>query len=281
MTQPGQRPDEVLIDELADQLRRTRGLLTGGAEEAAEQALARLSGAGPVELRIAGELAAATPLAHPEAFLEAHRRTMRALEVLDRDGSRQPSVPSLGPLSGLAQTAVEFVAEYLTQSFAADVITTLRRLYARREAQTLPGSEERRLLARARTEAERLAPGFTGGGGGLPALVAGGAALPAVVSAAQRLGAVPIDDRRLLVATGIGLILIFFLLAWLLLQGAAVAHRRSRLIMAEPLRTLWIAIGSCGDVPKDDSTTLALVAVILTALGWIAVPILGAIAFIA
>ena len=94
MTQsPGEAPDEGLLDELSDQFGRTRRLLTGDVDEAAAQVLARLGGQSEVEARIAAALASRLPLAYPERFAEAHRTVMRALEVLDREGSRDPTVP--------------------------------------------------------------------------------------------------------------------------------------------------------------------------------------------
>jgi hypothetical protein len=278
MAEPPRRPDELLLDELTDQLDRTRRLLTGSPDEAAEQALARLGGDAETEARIAAELAYRTPLAQPDRFPEAHRLVMRALEVLDREGSRDPRVPRLGPVTPLAELAVEFVAEYIVKSYAAGVADRLRTLYARREAQCPPDASERRLLARARVEADRVAPSYSGGGG-LVALLAGGASLPALASLAQAMGALDLGDKRVLLV-GVGLLFVlFFALSWVLLRGAAVAHRRSRLIMQGPLAALWQTIGHCGTPPEDDSRTFATVAIVLTALVWFVLPAAAAVLF--
>ena len=272
-------PDDFLIlDDLVDQLDRTRSLLLGRSEVAVEEALAAIGGQSEVETRIAAALAATAPLAQPERFAEAHRLTMRALEVLDREGSRDPRVPHLGPLTPLAEKAVEYVAEYITSAFARSVVETLRRLYTRREAQCPPERPERRLLARARQDAERLAPGF--GGGALPTLLIGGAAVPAAGWLSQYVGALDIGSQRVRVVGLVLGFLVFFVLSWVLLQGAAVAHRRSRLIMQRPLAALWETIGHCGQPLRDQSRTFATAAIILTALLWFVLPAAAALLFL-
>jgi hypothetical protein len=68
----------------------------------------------------------------------------------------------------------------------------------------------------------------------------------------------------------------FLLLAaasWIVLQGAAIARRRIRLSLDQPLGALWETIGWCGAPPKDTSRTLAAVAIALTFAGWLLIPI--------
>ena len=167
------KPDDLLLlDEVTDQIGRTRKLLGGDSEAAAEAALARFGGQEDVEARISAELAVNQPLAQPAQFEEAHRRAIHALEVLDREGYREPRVPRLGPLTPVAAFGAAFVAEYIVQSYAEGVVGSLRKLYARREAQCAPSAPERRLLAHARIEIDRLAPSFSGGGLGAPFLIA-------------------------------------------------------------------------------------------------------------
>lgn len=263
--------DQLLLDELTEQLNRTRGLLRRSPEDVATQALERGGQHAEVELRIAASLSAARPLAIPDRFPEAHRLTMRALEVLDREGSRDAGAPGLGPLKPLAEPAVELVAEYIVKSYAEDVVTRLRTLYARREAQAEPGSASRRELARARIDLDRIAPGF-GGGSPLTAVLAAGASVSAIASLFQFVGAIDFGNRRLLAVTAGVLFVVFFLLAGILLRGAAVAHRRSTLIMRGPLAALWETIGSAGNAPHDNSGDFATISVGLTALVWIVGP---------
>jgi hypothetical protein len=275
MTQ--RRPDEFLLDELTDQLDRTRRLLTGSPEEAAERALARMGALTEVEARLAAELAVSGPLADTERFPPAHRLVMRALEVHDREGFRHPGVRGLGPLKPLAELAIEFVSEYIVKSYTKEVVNQLRSLYARREAQCPPDAPERRLLARSRVEVDRLAPSFGGGGLGAPALLAGGAVLPVLASATQYVGAVDWSNRGVLLIGIALLFVVFFSLSWVLLQGAAVAGRRSRLILRRPLTALWETIGHAGGVPEDSSQSFAIIAVVLTGLVWLVLPVLIAV----
>ncbi|MCC6416975.1 MAG: hypothetical protein IT429_01860 [Gemmataceae bacterium] len=268
-------PEELLLDELTGQLDRTRQLLMGSPEGAAERALERAGAGDGAEARIAAELAMTESLASPERFPEAHRLTMRALEVLDREGSRDPRVPRLGPLTPMARWAVEFVAEYIVQSYAEAVVGRLRSLYAGREVQCPPEAPERRLLARARMETERIAPGYGGGGHLGTILLVGGVAFPALASLTNFLGAVDLTNRAV-VFPGFALVmLLFFALSSVLLRGAAVARRRSRLIMARPLAALWETVGHAGSPPEDDSLLFATLAIVLTALLWVVVPAAG------
>lgn len=266
------RPDELLLDQLTEQLDRTRRLLTGSPEAAAEAALARAGAEHEAEARITAQLAFREPLAQPDRFPEAHRVVMGALEVLDREGSRNPRVPSLGPLTAVAEAGVEFVAEYIVQSYAGSIAARLRGLYTRREARSVPGSPERRMLAGARVEATRIATGLGGRNPVAPLLLIGGAAVPVLASLSQWAGAIDVTSPPVL-WTGVAvLFVVFFALSWVLLRGAAVARRRSRLIMQQPLAALWETIGHAGEPPHDDAATFATAAIALTAVVWIVLP---------
>jgi hypothetical protein len=159
------------------------------------------------------------------------------------------------------------------KAFAADAVDSMTRLYTRREPQAARGTPERALLSQARVEVERVAPGFKGGGLGVPALVAGGAALPLLASASQYLGAIDFLARPVLLVLFAAMFVLFGLLSSILLSGAAVAHRRSRLIMGQPLLALWETIGNCGNPPEDRSRFFATVAVLLSSVAWIVLPI--------
>ncbi len=267
-------PGEALLDDLTEQLERTRQLLTQSPDAAAQSALARFAGEAEIEARIAVDLSASQTLAAPDRFMEAHRLTIRALEVLDREGSRDPVVSArFGPLKPFARRGVEYVAEYIVKSYAANTVEALRRLYTRREPQAPRGTTERLLLAQARDELDRVAPGFSGGGIGAPAVVAGGAALPVLASVSQYLGAVDFLARPVLIGLFIGLFVLFGLLSSILLAAAGVAHRRANLIMRSPLAALWETVGHCGHPPEDNSRSLAVIAVLLSALLWVVVPV--------
>lgn len=274
-------PGDDLLDELTEQLERTRQLLTHSPEAAAAAALERFPGESEDEARIARDLAAIGPLAAPHRFLEAHRLVIRALEVLDREGARNVRVSRwFGPLRPMAELGAEFVATYIVKAYAQDVVASLRRLYARREAQSLPGSPERAALARARIEADRLAPGFSGGGLGAPVLVAGGALVPLAASLGQYLGAIDFLSRPV-IATGFAMLFLLFLfLSSVLLSGAGLAHRRSRLTMSQPLTALWDVVGHAGEPPRDNSRTFATMAIILTGLVWVVIPVAGGVLYV-
>ena len=279
---PGDRlPGETILDDLTEQLDRTRQLLTSSPDVAAEAALARFADEAESEARIAADLSAAAVLAYPARFLEAHRLAMRALEVLDREGSRDPAVSRrFGPLKPLARRGVEFVAEYIVKSYAASAVDAMRRLYTRREPQAERGTPERLLLAQARVELDRVAPGFSGGGAGAPVLVAAGAAVPLLASVSQYLGAIDFLARPVLIGLFIGLFVLFGILSSILLSGAAVAHRRSRLIMRQPLAALWETIGHCGHPPEDNSRLFASLSLLLSALVWVLLPVGVVLAYV-
>jgi hypothetical protein len=280
MDAPGQLPDDHLIlDEVTQQLATTFQLLSGDPDEAAERALAEIGVDTRTEAALLGEIAAAGPLAHPDRFEQSHRLVMRALEVLDRDGWKHPVLRRLGPLSGAAAGAVQFVARTIVRGHVSNVVHALSRLYARRESQSQTASAERRMLARARIQADRLTLGYKGGSLPLPTGLSGGAAVPILASIARQFGAVKGQGPLLIVPLGVILAIVFAVLAWLLLQGAGLAHRRIKVALDPSLAALYETIGHCGNPPRDDSAAIAAAAIALTALAWFVVPI--AIAIIA
>jgi hypothetical protein len=78
---------------------------------------------------------------------------------------------------------------------------------------------------------------------------------------------------------GAGAALIFAAVAWIIVHGAAVAHRRSQLMLHGPLDALWETIGACGEPPRDDSMTFAAVGITLTAVAWFVTPLAVAAIF--
>jgi hypothetical protein len=268
---PG-RTDKLILDELTDQLDRTFKLLRGDVDQAADLAFAQIKVDTAAEARLLNELAEREPLAHPERFTDAHRLAMHAMEVLDRDGWRHPRLTRLGPLHAPARWAVEFVAQYVVRSYVADTVRNLARLYARRESQSPTESAERRVLARARIQVDRLSLGFRGGASGLPTVLIGGAAIPVVASLARQFGAVK-PGEPVLIGGGSVLFLLFAVLAFVLLQGAGLARRRVNVVGRQPMEALYETIGHCGRPPEDDADTIALVAIGLTAVTWFILPV--------
>lgn len=275
------RPDEVILAQMGDQLERARQLLTGNPEAAAVRAIQGIRDEAAVEARIEDQLRAPTPLAYPDQLLPAHRLCVRALEVLDREGTRNPPIGRRwGPIAPLVEAGVEFVAEYIVKGYTASVVGSMQRLYTRREAQCAGGTPERRMLAQARVEATRLAADFKGGGIGVPTVLAGGLLVPLFAGVGDRFTGLDFGSRWVVVAMAGVFFVLAGLMSAMLLRGAAVAHQRSRLILRDPLNALWAAIGHAGRPPEDDSTTIAAVAVVLTALAWLVLPGAAAAAFL-
>jgi len=272
MSAGGGRRSRLFLDDLSDQLDQAFKLLRGDTDSAADLAFAGIAVDSRVEAQLLGQLARREPLAHPNHFLDAHRLAMRALEVLDRDGHRHPRLPRLWVLGAVAEPAVEYVARYVVQSYVADAVRGLSRLYARRESQTEPRSLERQLLARARAQTDRLTLGFRGAVSPLTGILAGGAAIPVLASLAKKFGHIPLYSW-VIAGIIIALSVIFGSLSWVMIQGAGLAHRRATVIAVPPLRALYETIGDCGNPPQDDGRSIAAAAIGLTAVAWFVLPI--------
>lgn len=231
-----------------------------------------------VDRDIVLELSSTRPLGHPDRFPEAHAMAMRSLEVLDRNGGRPVRIDRLGPLGQGAGLLVQLVARFIVRSHQTSVIDAVRTLYARRESSCLVGDPARPMLSRARIHAERVAAGYKRNPVGLPgvAVVVGGAAL-------SSLGRVVLDaispTRTFAVIATIIAFVIVAVVSWIILRGAAVARRRIRLTTEQPLAALWETIGRCGRPPRDQARQFALYAIVLTAVGWLVIPVGVALAF--
>jgi len=92
-------------------------------------------------------------------------------------------------------------------------------------------------------------------------------------------GGLSSGDARTWFGVGFLAVVIFAAVAWIILQGAAVAHRRARLILRDPLDALWETIGAAGEPPRDDSMTFATIGILLTALAWFVTPAIVAAVF--
>ena len=266
------RPDRLVVDELTEQLEQTRRLLLGRTGDAIEAALRDEAGHDAAELDITADLADRAPLAAPGRFVEAHRLALHSLEVLDQHGTREPPLPALGPLGPVARGAVTFVADYIVKSYLASVVGAMKTLYTRREALCDRAAPERRMLAQARVEVERIEATYRGGGRSIPLIVAAGAAVPAVASLGNYLGAIPVDDPAIIVGGLVALFLVFMVLSWVMARGARLARRRSRLVAGQPLAALWETIGRAGSPPSDQSTLIATIAIVLPVLAWFVIP---------
>lgn len=273
-------PDEhgpgLILDELGDRLEQFR--LLGDGDEA-DRVLAEMGGSGKVELEIVAELAATQPLAHPERVLEAHGLAMHALEVLARNGSRPPSQLRLGWITPVVRPAVQLVIRFIVHQHQSHVLEAIRDLYTRRVAWMPARDASRMALVRARLDVERAGAAYAKKGTGFPTFLAGGAAASFVASVARGAGSAAGSSRAGISVAVVALVLFLAAASWVILRGAAIARRRIRLTLDRPLGALWETVGSCGHPPKDAARTFAILAITLTALGALLIPLGALVAF--
>jgi hypothetical protein len=261
--------DEILLDRI-DALR----VLRADTEEERGALLEELGGSGKPEQDIIRELSMVRPLWRPDRFEEAHRLTMRSLEVLDRNGARAAPLPRyVGPLKPVAGWTVQQVNRWIVKNYQNTVIDRIRKLYERREANSVWGSREHHMLRRARINAVQVEEKLKGKALGLPAFLLGGAFFSAVIGIAQSIVRTAFGSRF-----GVGVfavILFVFLLAaaWVVLFAAGVSRRRIRLACDQPLHALWETIGAAGKPPRDQSYSFAVYALVFLASAWIIVPL--------
>ena len=267
-----ERREHLLLDELSDRL-DTLKLFTTDDEQRAGAILEQFGAKGKVESDMLEQLSAREPLQYPDRFEEAHRTTMRALEVFDRNAARPPSNLRAGPLEPVAAYVVQLLIRLIVRDYQKSVVSQIRQLYARRWANSPKGSPEFGMLRLARLEVERLAPDFQRSSLGVPTFLLGGAALSGVASLFQGVLVLAVRNKVLLLVVAC----VFAALAlggfWCILKAAGIARRRTRIALDQPLRALWETIGAAGHPPKDQSRQFATYAVILLVLGWIVVPV--------
>ena len=266
--------DELILDRI-DALR----VLRADSEEEKGALLEKIAGRGKPEQDIVSELSKVRPLWRPDRFEEAHRMAMRSLEVLDRNGARSPKLPRLGPLTPPAGYVVEQMTRWIVKGHQNTMVTRVRKLYERREANSVWGSPEHHMLRRARIDAARVEPGYKGNPLGLPTFLLGGAVLSSVASGLNRFVAWAFNDTVGVIIFALVFGVVFFGLAWAALYSAGVARRRIRLCTDQPMKALWETIGACGTPPKDGSYDFAVYAIVLLALAWVLVPMAGWLLF--
>lgn len=268
----------LVLDELSDRLSAFRQLSHSDDESAIDQILGEFGARGKVELDIVRELSARKPLWVPDRFEEAHHLVIRSLEVLDRNGGRATKMPKLGPLTPIASFLVQLVAGFIVRNHQASVITSIRNLYLRREANAAKSTPERFMLRRARIDADRVLPTLKKNALGLPTFLLGGA----VVSWVSTTLGQAVEGAKSKIGFIVALLVLFVAfacLSWVVLRGAAIARHRIRLSLDAPLNALWETIGAAGKPPKDAARQFALVAIILTGVGFLVIPIVLVFAF--
>lgn len=273
-------PDRPLVlDELGKQLQQLRILRDGGDDAATERLLDELGARDPVEQEIVVQLSATRPLGHPERFAEAHALALRSIEVLDRNGARAPRLPNLGPLTPLASWIVQQVTRFIVKNHQADAINAIRNLDARRLAWCASNDPARPVLIKARLDAERVREGYQGDPIGVPTFLLGGAVISALGQGLRLLSDAAIGSRAAAVGAVVAAFAVIAALSWSILRGAAIARHRIRMTVREPLNALWETYGRAGKPPEDDAQMFALLAILLTIVGWLVIPIGLAIVF--
>lgn len=257
----------LLLDRI-DALR----VLRADSPEQQGAILEQIAGKGRAEQDIVKELSKVRPLWRPDRFEEAHRMAMRSLEVLDRNGARPPKMPRLGLLTPIAGYVVQQMTRWIVKGYQNRLVTRLRKLYERREANSEWGSSEHVMLRRARINAVQVEQGYKGNQLGLPTFLLGGAILSTVVSGLRAFFQWAISGIVGVIVFTLVLAVVFAGLAWAALYAAGVARRRIRLSTDQPIKALFETIGACGNPPKDDSYTFAVYAIVLLVLAWILIP---------
>jgi hypothetical protein len=268
-----EKEESLVLDELSNRL-QTLKLFQEDDPARADALLEQFGAQGVIESQMLAQLSESAPLLHPDRFEQAHRTAMHALEVFDRNAGRKPSNLKAGLLTPLATIVVQQVIRIIVRGYQSSVINSIKTLYTQRQARSPKGSPEFVMLRIARRDAERLAPALNKKAGGLPAFLVGGAVLSGVTSVLQAaLKSVPI-------LLGVAAVYVILALAtfWCVLKAAAIARRRTRIALDQPLRALWETIGAAGTPPQDRSRQFGVYAGILLVTVWVVVPAVAAFA---
>ncbi len=271
---------DLVLDEFDEKL-EAFNVLRKSDVEAADRILGQVGATDGVDRQIILELASKRPLGHPDRFPEAHAGAMRALEVLDRNGSGGIRISGLGPAAPIAQYIVQQVVHFLVKSHLRNLINNLSNLYGRRESASLKDDPARLLLARARAQTDRVGPGYKGNPLGFPTFILGGAFLSTIIGSLQGFVVNAVDSLLGQLILILGLFAFMVAASWAFLKGAAIARQRIKLTTDQPLEALYQTIGRCGRPPQDQARVFALLALILMAIAWIAVPIALGLSFLA
>jgi hypothetical protein len=272
---PGPADDSEFLDRI-DALR----VLRASSPEEKGRMLEEIGGPGKVEQEIVNQLSKIRPLWQPQRFHEAHRMAMRSLEVLDRNGVRGAPMPkALGPLKPVVGFVVKLVTRWIVRDYQNNLATNIRKLYERREANSVWGSDDHILLRRARINAVQVEQGLRSNPVGVPGFLLGGAVLSGLFSVIGRGISRLIGDTTGRVALGVVLGALLLGLSWVALYAASIARRRIRLTTQQPVQALYDVIGAAGDPPRDQSYQFAVIAIVLLALASLAIPIAVSVLF--
>jgi hypothetical protein len=255
--------------------------LLAGDDAAMSAFLDELDVRSPREREMLSEIARKETLARPERFLDDHRRAVAAIESLRRHGFHGTRAGrSLGPLQPIVRWLVELVARYIVVSYVKSTVTSMRNLYWAREMEAADLSPERKMLRRARRDAEGLVTIMQGRELGIPSFVFAGVLIPVVLTIARLASGFSSHDWWVALAIGLVGVAIGVGLSWTMLRGTAMASRRIRLATHDRMTALWHSIGWCGSAPRDQSRTLAVLGIVLMVGVWIVLPTLVGLALL-
>lgn len=261
--------DPQLLDRI-DALR----VLRADSNEEKGALLEEIGGPGKVEQEIVSELSKIKPLWLPDEFPEAHRMAMRSLEVLDRNGVRGAPMPgALGPLKPVVGFIVQLVTRWIVRGYQNSLASNIRKLYERREANSIWGSPAHVMLRRSRINAVQVEQGLRSNPVGVPGFLLGGAVLSGLFSAIGRLVGTLVGSNSGRIAVGVVIGLLMLGLSWVAIYAASIARRRIRLTTQQPIQALWDTIGAAGNPPRDHSYHFALIAIILMVVAALAIPL--------
>lgn len=268
------RADEhnLVLDELDERLAAFNAFRKSDSDKA-DEVLRELGGADPVGRDIILQLAGKRPLGHPDKFMAAHTGAIRSLEVLDRNGARGVKLRILGPFDPVAAFLVQLVTRFIVSNHQKSLVSNMHKLYARREANCMPGDPARSMLNRARRDADVVAEGFRKNPIGVPSVLLGGAVLSAALTTVMNTVVASVGNRWTRIALSLALFALLGAISWVILRGSAVARRRIVLTTEKPFTALYETIGRCGDPPRDQSKLFALIAMIILAVSWVFIPL--------
>ena len=181
---------------------------------------------------------------------------MRSLEVLDRNGVRGAPMPGpLGPLKPVVGYVVQLVTRWIVRGYQNSLASNVRKLYERREANSIWGSEEHVMLRRARINAVQVEQGLRSNPVGVPGFLLGGAVLSGLFSLIGNLISRLVENTPGRIGLGIVLGVLLLGLSWVALFAASIARRRIRLTTQQPVQALYDVIGAAGDPPATTPTS--------------------------
>jgi hypothetical protein len=137
----------------------------------------------------------------------------------------------------------------------------------------MPDEPARPLLRRARQDIAKIAPSFKKNPLGLPTFLLTGAVLSSVLSWLQGAFGLFSSSSLATVVASAAVFLVAAFASWVIIRGAATAHRRIGLTTDGPVEALYETIGRCGRPPQDAAGAFAIISIVLTVLALLIVPI--------